>query len=197
VRALPASLRVPKANGSLRSGKTRRAFPDTRLRTVSARSTWTPSEEAVLPLLPGTQAVSVATAGQFHLASSVRTGDLAGPAEDTATTATTTQLTGLAATRASRPSRTPITNRPFFYEYVHERRNRSDRDVGSVIVSPATSRKNRCGELAKHLTAVKVDLKAVHGQFYGGVRRHSSAVLDTLRRHSTGMALEWVLLIPA
>jgi pyruvate formate lyase activating enzyme len=107
--------------------------------------------------LPGTQAVSVATAGCNFTCKFCQNWQIsqARPEDIRHDPLTTTQLTGLAADKGV-PTIAYTYNEPtVFYEYVHETAKLGrTRDVGSVIVSAGYIAEKPMRELAKHLTAV-------------------------------------------
>ena len=150
--------------------------------------------------LPGTSALSIATAGcnmtckfcQNHAISQAR------PENIRHRDATPRQLIDLALARKA-PTVAYTYNEPtIFYEYMHDvaQAGRA-RNVGSVMVSNGFINPEPMRRLAKHLTAVKVDLKAFTDKFYrdvcGGALK---PVLDNLEVvHATGMHLEIVVLL--
>jgi pyruvate formate lyase activating enzyme len=150
--------------------------------------------------LPGTQAVSVATAGCNFTCKFCQNWQIsqARPEDVHHDPLTTERLASLAVDRGV-PTIAYTYNEPtVFYEYVHDTAKLGrTRGVGSVIVSAGYIAEKPMRELAKHLTAVKVDLKAFTDKFYrevcGGTLQ---PVLDTLKTvHSTGMHLEVVVLL--
>jgi len=150
--------------------------------------------------LPGTEAVSVATAGCNFTCKFCQNWQIsqARPEDIRHIPKTTAQLVEQAVNQGV-PTIAYTYNEPtIFYEYVHDTAKLGrTRDVGSVIVSNGYIREKPMRELARYLTAVKVDLKAFTEKFYREVSGGTlQPVLDNLKVvHSTGMHLEVVVLL--
>ncbi|KPL02332.1 MAG: hypothetical protein AMK75_02950 [Planctomycetes bacterium SM23_65] len=150
--------------------------------------------------LPGTGAVSVATAGCNFSCKFCQNWSIsqARPEKVRHQRLTTRQLVDTAVQRRV-PTIAYTYNEPvIFYEYMHDTAKLGrTRNVGSVMVSNGFICEKPMRELVKHLTGVKVDLKAFTEKFYretcGGALQ---PVLDNLKVvHSTGIHLEIVVLL--
>ncbi|HUW58667.1 MAG TPA: AmmeMemoRadiSam system radical SAM enzyme [Planctomycetota bacterium] len=150
--------------------------------------------------LPGTDAVSVATAGCNMSCKFCQNWQIsqARPEDVRHQPLTTAQLVDVAVQRNVPTIAYTYSEPTIFYEYVHDTAKLGrTRSVGSVIVSNGFISEKPMRELVKHLTAVKVDLKAFTEKFYrevcGGALQ---PVLDNLKVvHSTGIHLEIVVLL--
>ena len=150
--------------------------------------------------LPGTSAVSIATAGCNMTCKFCQNWQISQsrPEKLRHRDATAAQLVNLAADRHV-PTIAYTYNEPvIFSEYVHDvAKLGRTRAVGSVMISNGFINEKPMRELVKHVTAVKVDLKAFTDKFYRDVCGASlQPVLDNLKvLHTTGIHLEIVVLL--
>jgi pyruvate formate lyase activating enzyme len=150
--------------------------------------------------LPGTQAVSIATAGCNFTCKFCQNWEIsqAGPDTIPHQPLSCDQLAQVALDRAA-PTLAYTYNEPVvFYEYVHDAAKRArEKGVGSVVVSDGFIAEKPMRQWCEQLTAVKVDLKAFTDKYYrdicGGALQ---PVLDALKVvRSTGIHLEIVVLL--
>ena len=150
--------------------------------------------------LPGTTALSVATAGcnmeckfcQNWEISQVR------PEQVPNTDLPPKRLVEIAKARKVPTLAFTYTEPTIFYEYAHDAaRLARAAGIGSTIISNGYMKEKPLRQLCEHLTAVKVDFKAYSEKFYRDVcRGHLKPVLDTLRTcRKIGIHLELVVLV--
>jgi len=150
--------------------------------------------------LPGTTALSVATAGcnfeckfcQNWEISQVR------PEQIPATDLPPKRLVAIAKARRGPTLAFTYSEPTVFYEYVHDgaRLGRAA-GIGSTIISNGYMQEKPFRQLCQHLTAVKVDFKAFSDEFYRNICRGTlKPVLDTLvTARKIGIHLEIVVLV--
>jgi len=119
--------------------------------------------------LPGTQAVSVATAGcniECKFCQNWRISQYR-PEQVESVLVPPADLVKVAKTRGVPTLAYTYSEPVVFYEYMHDTAALGRKDgVGSVVVSNGYIREPALRELCRHVTAVKVDLKAFTEKFY-------------------------------
>jgi pyruvate formate lyase activating enzyme len=150
--------------------------------------------------LPGTDAVSIATAGCNFTCRFCQNYEIsqAKPEAIPHDALTRADLVALALKRAAPTIAYTYSEPVIFYEMVHDTAKLGrERGVGSVMVTNGFINEKPMRELANHLTAVKVDLKAFTEKYYADVcGGRLKEVLDTLKvLRSTGIHLEIVVLV--
>jgi len=150
--------------------------------------------------LPGTDAVSIATAGCNFTCKFCQNWQIsqARPEDIHHQPLTTAELVKFAVERGTPTIAYTYTEPVVFYEYVHDTAKLGrEKGIGSVMVSAGFIHEKPMRELINHLTAVKVDLKAFTEKFYRDVCGGKlQPVLDTLKVvRSTGIHLEIVVLL--
>jgi pyruvate formate lyase activating enzyme len=150
--------------------------------------------------LPGTDAVSIATAGCNMTCKFCQNWQISQfkPEQVKHTDLPAAQLVELTKERKVRTIAYTYSEPTIFYENVHDvaKLGRAG-GVGSVLVSNGYMNEQPMKQLLEHLTAVKVDLKAFTDKFYDEVTGGSlQPVLDTIARvHKAGIHLEIVVLL--
>lgn len=151
-------------------------------------------------VLPGSQALSIATVGCNIECKFCQNWDIsqAGPDEVSPPYRSPSDIAELASQAHSRSVAYTYSEPTIFFEYMSDcSRAAAERDIGNVVVSNGYISEEPLKELCSLVTAIKVDLKAFTQDFYGKTcDGELQPVLDTLERISkSGTWLEIVVLI--